>query len=192
MKKVRLIDIFFVSMQIAFTAFGGGAAVTSYIRNIVVRDKAWISSEAFDQMTIVSNILPGPVIVQLLALMSYKVRGVAGVIVSLLPVLLILPGLFISSILLFETAIPQPLIHKVTIALIPFILILTTEYIMTLFRVQMKRNESIQDWCIALLLSGGATLLLYLGITTTIVIFAYLVAVLCYATLQYKVRGVRK
>lgn len=189
MKKAKLHEIFLASIQIGFTAFGGGAAMISYVRKIVVDDKEWIDVESFDQMAIIANILPGPVIVQLLALIHYKTRGIGGVIASLVPIIFILPLIFIGSVSIFETAIPQSTVHKITLALIPFILILTAEYIFTLFRVQIKKNETKNDWIFTILLSIVTSLCLYLGVTTTLAIFLYLGIVICYSTFKFKQGG---
>lgn len=182
MKKIRLHEIFFASMQIGFTAFGGGAAMISYVRKIVVDDKQWIENDVFDQMTVVANILPGPVIVQLLALIHYRTRGILGVIAALFPIIFILPLLFVSCVTFFESVIPQDDVKKVTLALIPFILILTGEYIFTLFQTQVKRNKTKSDWYFTILLSLFACSLLALGLTTTVVILGYLSVVISYAT----------
>lgn len=191
MKKIRLYEIFLVSMQIGFTAFGGGAAMMSYVRKIVVVDKEWISNDTFDQMAVVSNILPGPVIVQLLALIHYKTRGIRGVIASLFPIIFVLPFLFVMSVSLFEAFIPQALIHKITLVLIPFILILTSEYIVTLCQSQIKKNKTKADWLFTFVLTLLSCTLLYFGLSTTVVIFVYLSVVICYATALFY-RGGKK
>lgn len=189
MKKARLFEIFLASIQIGFTAFGGGAAMISYVRKIVVFDKKWIENDVFDQMTIVANILPGPVIVQLLALIHYKTRGLRGVIASLLPIIFILPFLFVMSVSLFESFIPQAIIHKLTLVLIPFILILTSEYIVTLFQTQVKKNKTMSDWLFTFALTLLSCGLLYFGVSTTVMIFVYLSVVIGYATVLFYKKG---
>lgn len=186
MKRAKLSEIFMVSMQIGFTAFGGGASLISFVRKVVVDDKEWIESDTFDQMAIVANIFPGPVIIQLLALIHYKTRGIMGVIASLVPIVFFIPLVFVGSVTLFESVIPQNVLHKITLALIPFILLLTSEYIYTLYRAQLKRNKQKRDWLVTFLLTSIAVLLLYIGLPTSIVILVYLVLIIIYATVIFK------
>lgn len=188
-RKVKLHEIFLSSMQIGFTAFGGGAATLSLIRKMVVDDKKWIDSDTFDQMAIVANILPGPVILQMLALIHYKTRGFVGAFVALIPTIFLLPLIFVWSVTLFETIIPKDVMHKITLALIPFIILLTSEYVLTLIRTQKDRNQTSKDWFITIVLSIFAATLLFFKISTTIVIFLYLTLIVAYALFEFKKEG---
>lgn len=187
MKKIRLRDIFLSTMQIGFSAFGGGGSMISFIRKMYVDDKKWIDSETYDQIAVISNILPGPVIMQLLALVHYKTRGIKGVIAALIPFMIIIPSIFVVAVSLFETMIPAVLLHKVTLALVPFILVLTSEYIFILFNAQVKRNKTRRDWRVTIIFTMAAAFLLYMGLPTTIVIFCYLFGITAYATFLHKV-----
>lgn len=181
MTKIRLRDIFISSMQIGFSAFGGGASMISFVRKMYVDDKQWIESDVFDQIAIIANILPGPVILQLLALIHYKTRGFKGVIVALIPFVFIIPSVFVIAVSVFEQLIPEALLHKITLALVPFILLLTSEYIYVLFNAQINRNKTPRDWIATAIFTIFAIVLLLIGMTTTIVIFSYLSAVIAYA-----------
>lgn len=186
MKKIKLWDIFLSTMQIGFSAFGGGGAMISFIRKMYVDDKKWIDSETYDQIAVIANILPGPVIIQLLALVHYKTRGIKGVIAALIPFVIVIPSVFVVAVSLFETLIPAAILHKITLALVPFILVLTSEYIFILFNTQVKRNKTAKDWRVTIIFTMAATFLLYMGLSTTIVIFCYLIGMTVYAVLLHK------
>ncbi|QLG43275.1 chromate transporter [Mesomycoplasma hyopneumoniae] len=103
--KTSKIKDFFIFLwfiiKISLISFGGGNALMPIIYNQVVTRKQWISKSDFDQGLILTNLLPGPSVVQMISLIAIKRLGsFLGVIVTILG---ILPHIFLFLLLIYVT-----------------------------------------------------------------------------------------
>src|SRR6266436_7360441 len=75
-------SLFFCFLRIGSTAFGGFMALISAVqREIVERRKLLEHSEMLDGISL-ATVLPGPVAVNVVAFVGYKLRGGFGALVS--------------------------------------------------------------------------------------------------------------
>src|SRR5207245_10592411 len=80
--------LFLSFLRIGSTAFGGFMALISVVQNeIVERKKLLTHSEMVDGISL-ATILPGPVAVNVVAYVGYKLRGGMGALVSAVGVIL--------------------------------------------------------------------------------------------------------
>ncbi|UUM19842.1 MULTISPECIES: chromate transporter [unclassified Mycoplasma] len=108
-------------LKITFLGFGGGNAMLPIIKSEAVEKKRWLTNAEFDEMVVISNMLPGPSTTQCL---SYVVRKFYNIWVTYLLVLIAaLPHiLFAFLILLILTYIPRQYIYVIgACALMPVI-----------------------------------------------------------------------
>jgi chromate transporter len=74
-------DLFLSFFWIGLTAFGG-LAMTAHIRKNIVNKKQWIDSETFDAGLALCQVIPGAIVMQLVAYIGLKLKGIRGAIVS--------------------------------------------------------------------------------------------------------------
>ncbi len=94
---VTLGALFFTFLKIGSTAFGGFMALISIVQHYAVERKKLLSPEDMLDGISLATILPGPVAVNVVAYVGYRVRGLQGALVSasavILPAFLLLLGL---------------------------------------------------------------------------------------------------
>ncbi|AJR12056.1 chromate transporter [Mesomycoplasma dispar] len=95
-KSVKIKDFLYFlwfTMKISLISFGGGNSLMPIIFSYAVTKKQWISKKDFDEGLILTNLLPGPSVVQMLSLIGIKrlgvIRGVLATILGILPHLLL-------------------------------------------------------------------------------------------------------
>ena len=97
---VSLGELFLTFLKIGSTAFGGFMALISIVQHYAVERKKLLSPEDMLDGVSLATILPGPVAVNVVAYVGYRVRGLQGAFVSasavILPAFLLLLGLSYS------------------------------------------------------------------------------------------------
>ncbi len=90
-------SLFLTFLKIGFTAFGGFMALISVVENYMVERKKLLKHEDMLDGVSLATILPGPVAVNVVAFVGYRLRGGIGALVSatavILPAFLLLLGL---------------------------------------------------------------------------------------------------
>lgn len=87
-KPVSLTQLFFIFLKIGSLAFGGYMALISVIEESIVKKRKLIEHrEMLDGMAL-ANLLPGPMAVNVVAFVGYKVLGKTGAVVAATAVLL--------------------------------------------------------------------------------------------------------
>jgi len=96
-KEVSLALLFLTFLKIGSLAFGGYMALISVIENVIVKKLNLISHNDMLNGVSLANLLPGPMAVNVVAFVGYKVRGRIGALVTttavILPSFLFLLGL---------------------------------------------------------------------------------------------------
>ncbi len=118
-QPVSLWTLFWVFFRIACTSFGGFMAMISVVENVVVeRKKLMAHHDILDGISLAS-LLPGPVAVNLVVYVGYRLRGGAGALVSALgAVLPSLAFIVILSIAYFRWG-QVPAVNKLFMGFIP-------------------------------------------------------------------------
>ncbi|MGE5241760.1 MAG: chromate efflux transporter [Bacteroidota bacterium] len=118
-QPVSLWTLFWVFFRIACTSFGGFMAMISVVENVVVeRKKLMTHHDILDGISLAS-LLPGPVAVNLVVYVGYRLRGGAGALVSALGA--VLPSfafIVILSIAYFRWG-QVPAVNKLFMGFIP-------------------------------------------------------------------------
>ena len=96
-RAVTLGSLFLTFLKIGSTAFGGFMALISVVQNYAVERRRLLRQEDMLDGVSLATVLPGPVAVNVVAYVGYRVRGGAGALVStaavILPSFLLLLGL---------------------------------------------------------------------------------------------------
>ena len=98
--RVSLLLLAWTFLRIGATAFGGFMALVSVVRNIVVERKKLLRDEELMDGISLATILPGPVAINVVAYVGYKLRGGIGAVVCatavILPSFVLLVGFSIA------------------------------------------------------------------------------------------------
>lgn len=81
-----LIKLFLTFLKIGIFGFGGGYAIIPFIQSEVVAGQSWISMNQFLDIIGISQMTPGPVLINTATYVGYEVSGVLGAIFATLGV----------------------------------------------------------------------------------------------------------
>ena len=112
MKKMNLlIDLFLSFAKIGLFTFGGGYAMISLIRDVVL-SYGWLDDEMLTYMIAVSESTPGPIMVNLATYVGSTRAGLPGALVAVLAVTL--PSFIIILLVtaFLKTALKNLCVHK--------------------------------------------------------------------------------
>jgi chromate transporter len=74
-------ELFRAFFHIGLTGFGG-LAITAHIRKHVVDKRKWIDAENFDSGLALCQVIPGAIVMQLVAYIGLKIKGIPGAVIS--------------------------------------------------------------------------------------------------------------
>ncbi|WP_426460941.1 chromate transporter [Mycoplasma hafezii] len=87
--KISFWSVFWFIVKITFIGFGGGNALMPIIKRECVDKKQWLPLEEFDKIVIVTNMLPGPSVIQTTGYIACvclgKTKGTIATITAMLP-----------------------------------------------------------------------------------------------------------
>ena len=78
----QILALFLTFARIGLFTFGGGYAMISNIREVVVAQKKWLDEEELVQIIAVAESTPGPIAINLATYTGYKMQGVPGSIAA--------------------------------------------------------------------------------------------------------------
>jgi chromate transporter len=149
-EPVSFTDLFLSFFWIGLTAFGG-LAMTAHIRKSTVLKKKWIDGDTFDAGLALCQVIPGAIVMQLVAYIGLKLRGIRGALVSFIafgfPAFLIM---FILSVVYKHT---KNLVGvEWVLGNLRMLIIAIMANAVFLFGKKNIRN--VNDWIIAILAAG--------------------------------------
>jgi chromate transporter len=87
-ERVSLWTLFTLFLRIGCTAFGGFMALIAVVENHAVERRKWLSHEEILDGVSLATVLPGPIAVNVIAYVGYRLRGVPGALASTIGVVL--------------------------------------------------------------------------------------------------------
>ncbi len=149
-EPVSFTDLFLSFFWIGLTAFGG-LAMTAHIRKSIVFKKKWIDGDTFDAGLALCQVIPGAIVMQLVAYIGLKLRGIRGALVSFIafgfPAFLIM---FILSVIYK---------HTKNLSAVEWILgnlrvLIVAIMANAVFIFGKKNFRFVNDWIIAIIAAG--------------------------------------
>lgn len=146
---MRTPELFSTFLKIGATGFGGQMPLIALIQEQVVERKGWLRPAEFSLGLTIGETLPGPIVVDLVAYIGYRLRGWRGAVVStagfILPAFLLMLVLSILYSRFGELPELSPAFKGVGAAVIA--LVISASYRMA--------GKTIKDWR-GLLILGAA------------------------------------
>lgn len=96
---MSLWELFILFCKVNLFSFGGPNIGISILQQELVQKKKLLTQTSLDQMFVTTNIVPGPVFIQLSVLVGWEFQKIMGVLICLLTSMTIIP--FLSIILFF-------------------------------------------------------------------------------------------
>ncbi|MBI3546425.1 MAG: chromate efflux transporter [Gammaproteobacteria bacterium] len=154
---VSLSTLFWIFFKIACTSFGGFMATISVVENVVVERKKLLSHQEMLDGISLASLLPGPVAVNVVVYVGYRLRGGLGALISALAI--VLPSL--SFILILSIAYFRwgqvPAVSKLFMGFIPA---MTAIIVAAAWNMSRKAIVGIRE---AVLAAAAAAILLGVG-----------------------------
>lgn len=156
-EQVSLWSLFWTFLKVGSTAFGGFMALISVVQNLIVERKKFLKHDEMLDGISLASLLPGPVAVNVVAYVGYRLRGGMGAAVSatgvILPSFALLLGL---SMAYFQWG-QIPAVSRLFMGFLPAVtaIILASAWNMG--------RKSITDWRESVITVAAGALLLGIG-----------------------------
>lgn len=132
---VSLAELFVTFLKIGSTAFGGFMALISVVQDLAVERKKWLSHQQMLDGISLATILPGPVAVNVVAYVGFRIRGSIGAAVAATAVTLPSFVLIVSLSAVYFAWGQIPVISSFFMGLIPAVLAII---IVTVWRLALQ------------------------------------------------------
>ncbi|HQZ23016.1 MAG TPA: chromate transporter [Thermoflexales bacterium] len=136
-----LLQLLAVWLKIGLTSFGGGPATQVLIYQHFVTQRKWIEPEAFAQMWAVVQFAPGVNLIALAILMGNTLAGAAGVVVSLIGMLLPSAGITIIMTAAYATVRSNPAVQKALRGVTPALVGMSIVFLWRLLKPPMHKLQ---------------------------------------------------
>ncbi|MBN2569226.1 MAG: chromate transporter [Deltaproteobacteria bacterium] len=83
-EPIQLLKLAGVLLKVGSTGFGGAMPMLALVQSEYVEKRRWVSQEEFDEAVMVGQIMPGPIVVDAVTHMGYRLRGWLGALVSVI------------------------------------------------------------------------------------------------------------
>jgi len=158
--------LFTTFLKIGSTAFGGFVALVSVIRDqIVDKDQQLEDDTILDGLSLAA-VLPGPLAVNVVSFIGYKINNISGALVSMLAVLLpSFIGIYLLSIAYFEWG-DLPVIDRIFSGITPAVAAIVFAVAFGMYQKNIKELSQ------TIILVGSAAILFIVGgfLTTLIIL----------------------
>lgn len=175
--KVSLLYIFWVFLKLGATAFGGYMSLVAIVqKQLVDIDKKLKEEDLLDGISLTS-VLPGPVAVNVIAYVGYKLRGYSGALMAFLGI--IIPSFILVIILswFYVTYGSVPAVKNFFLGITPAVTALILTVAIGMARKNMKSKI---HWAINIL---SMILLIWIGgiqVTIAVMIGGGIIGYLCF------------
>jgi chromate transporter len=149
-ERPSYLELFMTFFWMGLTAFGG-LAMFAHVRKFVVDKRNWMDANTFDSGLALCQVIPGAIIMQLVAYIGLKLKGIRGAVVCFigfgLPAFLIM---FILSVLYKHTKN----ISGVELVLTGLRVIIVSIVANAAYIFGKKNFQNVNDWIISAVAAG--------------------------------------
>jgi chromate transporter len=149
-ERPSYLELFMTFFWMGLTAFGG-LAMFAHVRKFVVDKRNWMDANTFDSGLALCQVIPGAIIMQLVAYIGLKLKGIRGAVVCFigfgLPAFLIM---FILSVLYKHTKN----ISGVELVLTGLRVIIVSIVANAAYIFGKKNFQNVNDWIISVVAAG--------------------------------------
>jgi len=169
--------------KIGLLSFGGGSAIAPLVFKEFVERKKVISEEEFVEYLVISNTLPGPIMVKMATAIGYKEKGVLGAFLSSIAITLPMMLIFTILITTLFTNFDQDVLLKIVT---PVLVCIAAVMLSLSKRFFDESKKDIKFTLTIILLGISFSLIYFLNVHPASIVFVMAVLVFI------KVVGVKK
>ncbi len=176
-----MLKLFYIFTKVGLLTFGGGSSVAPIIRKEVVEGRGYISEEEFIDVIASANMLPGPSMAQMAAIIGYKRNGVLGALVASIAV--IMPMVIVFSLfasVLIRYVDPEMLSRIVE----PAIMVISASLLLLAKDIYLAISNNVNKIFVAFVSIVSFLLIVLLGIHPSILIISVFVGVFIYGSIK--------
>lgn len=171
-------ELFILFCKVNLLSFGGPSIGISIIEQELVTKKRILTQEELNKMFVTTNIVPGPVFIQLSVLIGYKFKKIIGVLICLLTSITIIPLLSIIFYFYVSKIIPTTKYNDFVILMSPVTILILFNFIIQTLKKIVKTSIKLIVVIIGLLLSILFLLIFKFSIFITLLCLAPLLFIL--------------
>jgi chromate transporter len=172
-----ILKIIVASLKISLFSFGGGAAVVALIEKEYIERNHFMDTEEFKKLVILANAMPGPTILQLTTVISFKAASYLGAIINYVIILFLGPTLLVVFLSFLKPYIAIETLNKLALAAIPSIVGMLFAFTWSMF----KQDKSTKyNWLIYYSIIIFVLLLLFLKVNIAIIFVGLIVLLLLF------------
>ncbi|MFV8471451.1 chromate transporter [Mycoplasma sp. B6188] len=155
--KASFWEVFLFILKVTIIGFGGGNALMPVIQREAVGKKKWLTEEEFDDIVIVTNMLPGASVIQTLSYIAItllgKVKGTILTLVAILPHVL----LAFAFLVVLTKYLPANYLKIVSVGVLVAIIAFLINFGIR-YAKQAHKTMATPLWIIIFLFSAGYSL----------------------------------
>ena len=170
-------ECFISGVKIAFLSFGGGASAIPFMKKEYLDNRKWVTEDEFSDMVVLSNLLPGPTISQIVMLVSKKKAGYIGALAGLFGLLFTTPILLIILLKFMSTFFSKENLEKLTIAILPVIIFMLVSFIFDFYKKSISKTGVMYNVVVIIL---SMVLIGYFKINIVIIFLVFILGIIIY------------
>lgn len=140
---MKLREIFYLFLKVNLFSFGGPNIGISILENELVKNRKLLKEDEFQKIFITTNIVPGPVFIQLSYLIGYKLNKFKGAAVALITSIMVVPILSIFTYFYLQNIISSKVMNNFILLMSPIIIIFISEFILNQLKKTVKKISKI-------------------------------------------------
>ncbi len=176
-----MFELFYVFTKVGLLTFGGGSSAAPVIRKEAVENKGYVSEEEFIDIIASANMLPGPSMAQMAAIIGYKQKGILGALIASIAIIMPMVLLFsIFAVFLVEYADPDLLTKIVE----PAIMVISASLLLLSKDIFLAISPNVNKIYAALISVISFVLIVLFGIHPSILIISVFVGVFIYGSIK--------
>ncbi len=176
-----MIKLFLIFTKIGLLTFGGGSAVAPVIKKETVDSRGYVTEEEFIDIIASANMLPGPSMAQMAAIIGYKRKGILGALVASIAV--IMPMVIIFSVLAaFLIAYVDP--NTLSKIVQPAIMVISASLLLLSKDIYLAISDNVNKIFVILISVISFLLIILLGIHPSILIVSVFAGVFLYGSIK--------
>ncbi len=175
-----MFGLFFLFLKIGLFTFGGGSAVAPIIKREVVDKKGYITDEEFMDILVTANMLPGPSMAQMAALVGRKLHGIKGAIIASFAIIMPITIAFSLLATLVINIVDVELLVEYSR---PAIVVICASLLVLIIDIYSKVKDKLHIIVLLLFALSTALLIIIFGIHPSIIIVLTFIGVFIYGTI---------
>ncbi len=176
-----MLELILVFIKIGMLTFGGGSAAAPLIKREFVDERGYITNDEFIDIVTSANMLPGPSMAQMAAIVGYNTKGVLGAIVASAAIIMPMTILFsVFGLLLVNHVKPETLM----VYFQPAIMVISASMLLLAVEIFRSIEEDVNIIFSITVLILSLVMILVFSIHPSIMILLVFIGVYIYASIK--------